>query len=58
MKLEKAIEILDLNIRQRNHRMPPDVFDALKLGKEALKRIQQYRQTSSYLSFMNLPGED
>ena len=37
MKREKAIEIIDLNIRQRKPSMPPDVLDALRIALEDIK---------------------
>jgi len=58
MKLEKAIEILDLNIREAGKKMPPDVLDALKLGAQALKAIKEYREMPFYGLLKLLPGED
>lgn len=57
MKLPKAIEILKLNLSQRNHRMPPDVKDALTLGKEALERFQIYRKDAWHMANIPLPSE-
>ncbi|MBA7696704.1 hypothetical protein ES703_105355 [subsurface metagenome] len=57
MNLEKAIEILDLNVRQRSPRMPPDVLDALKLGSEALKRCITLAQNNPLWAAKPLPGE-
>ena len=57
MNLDKAIEILDLNIRQRAPTMPHDVLDALKLGIEALKRVNFHRTSSLASPHILLPGE-
>jgi len=57
MNLQKAKEILDLNIRQRSPQMPPDVKDALKLGIEALDYINSWRGTNSPMSNIRLPSE-
>jgi len=57
MKLEKAKEILDLNVSQRSPKMPPDVLDALKLGVEALNRCQELRKYTPPDTYMPLPGE-
>lgn len=57
MLLSKAIEILELNVAQRNHRMPPDVLDALKLGIEAMKFINYCRSGTLDPPFELLPGE-
>jgi len=43
MTLDKAIEILDLNVGQRSPIMHPDVKDALKVSIEALKLIEVQR---------------
>jgi len=57
MTLDKAIEILDLNVRQRSPQMPPDVKDALKLSIEALKLIEVQRFHKELGMYSFLPGE-
>lgn len=57
MTLTQALEIIDLNIRQRNPAMPPDVLDALKLGIEAFKMIKDGRSKPGGMFFHDLPGE-
>ncbi|GAI62189.1 unnamed protein product, partial [marine sediment metagenome] len=43
MKLPKAIEIGELNIKEAGRKMPPDTLDALKLLVEAGKDKVQSR---------------
>lgn len=57
MKLEKAKEILVLNIREVDKKMPPDTLDALKLGVEALNWLIAYRQSELGSHGIALPGE-
>ena len=42
MTLQKAIEILTLNINQDAHKMPPDVKDSLAFAIKALYLVQAY----------------
>lgn len=58
MKLEKAIEILDLNIKQRSPRMPPDVLIALRMGTDALSRLRTLRAEPHLGASAPLPDED
>lgn len=57
MNLAKAIEILDLNVSYPGAKIPPDVKDALQLGIEALKEIEEARLMSNKLPHTLLPGE-
>lgn len=57
MKSAKAIEILEVNINQRNKQMPPDVLDALKLGLEALKSHLRALGGFAHPEQFLLPGE-
>ena len=57
MKLEKAIEILQDNIFEIEPSDPQDQEDALKLGIEALKRVQFYNSELKVLAPPLLPGE-
>jgi len=43
MYLNKAIEILELNVKQAAKQMPPDTLTALELGIEALIRLNNIR---------------
>lgn len=57
MKIEKAIEILELNIKEAGKQMPPDCKNAVKLGIEAGKRVILYRK-GMYAGLGDLlPGE-
>ncbi|MBA7639561.1 hypothetical protein ES703_47220 [subsurface metagenome] len=58
MKISKAIEILDININETDTFKPPDYLAALKLGKEALKKIRSQRKRSDLGGIPKLPGED
>lgn len=57
MKLAKAIEILELNVKVAGKRMPTDTLDALKLGIEALTLIDQLRFDGSPYYPAGLKGE-
>lgn len=57
MKVQKAIEILDLNVKEVGPKMPPDTLDALKLGIEALERIDGLRSAGHYIAMPLLKGE-
>lgn len=57
MKLETAIEILELNARVAGKRMPSDTLDAIKLGVEALKYRLELEQTDPEITLEPLPGE-
>ena len=57
MTIDGAIKILDRMLNYRTHRTTSEQWNALKLGIEALKVIQQDRQTSIYRKFNRLPGE-
>jgi hypothetical protein len=57
MKLEKAIEILDNHQCDLPRNEVPDLVTAIKLGIEALKRIQDGRAKGYDFFAHNLPGE-
>lgn len=57
MTLDKAIEILDLNIKEAGKKMPPDVNAALGLGIQALKRWEIHRNECPGCFRELLPGE-
>ena len=57
MKLEKAIEILDEYDRFGAECTSPDLPDAVKLGRYALKAIRLQRQDPDNNYINVLPGE-
>jgi len=57
MKLAKAVEIGELNIKEAGKKMPPDTLDALKILVEAGKDKQQSRGTLRPGFYILLPGE-
>jgi len=57
MKLEKAREIIDLNIKEASKKMPPDVKDALTLGSEAILFVERSRLGDIINPNSLLPGE-
>lgn len=57
MKLIKAKEILELNIKLAGKKMPPDTLEALKLSIEAIKRVKACRPVDCYAPEILLPGE-
>ena len=57
MTISKAIEILELNLKETGKRMPGDCRDALLMAVEALKRTHRARQTGLPIPYAYLPGE-
>lgn len=57
MNLPKAIELLDYLGKANDFDLGPDYLDAIKLGTEALKRLQHDRQWGAAVSRVLLPGE-
>jgi len=57
LKLTKAIEILDLNIKEAGKKMPADTLDSLKLGVEALTVIGYLRNAERPIRPPLLSGE-
>lgn len=57
MRLTKAIEILDLRLKQLLDPDNPDLYPAVKLGIEALKLLQMFRDSPWASRFDELPGE-
>lgn len=55
--LKKAIEILDLNVREAGSKMPPDTLDALNLSIENMKYVQHLRELGVPGILSLLPGE-
>ncbi len=57
MTIDKAILILDDLALNDDVNFVPDDVDALKLGIEALKRLQEHRSEHIDITFRALPGE-
>jgi len=57
MKLEKAIEILELNVKEAGNKMPADCLKAIKLGIEAMEEVKYYRNNPLSYVIKLLPGE-
>lgn len=57
MTLPKAVEIVQLNIREVGSKMPPDCLNALKLCCESAQRIRVGRNNPGSLWTELLPGE-
>jgi len=57
MKILKAIEILSDAIKRQWPTHNSDLDDAIKLGIEALEKIQKYRHTSMQVQSLILRGE-
>ena len=57
MKLEKAIEIGEIFVKELDIPQRVEERAAIKLGIEALKRIKSHRQHSIQVDFRLLPGE-
>lgn len=56
--LDKAREILKLNLHEAGPKMPPDVKDALSLAIAAIEAIQDYRSGVDTELDAPLPGEE
>lgn len=56
--LTKAIEILDLNVKEVGEKMPADTLLAVKLGSFALKRINAMRSYNIKEALRPLPWEE
>jgi len=57
MKLEKAIEELKDEASSPRYNHDPDRREALELGIEALKKIQEQRNPDGWMGSLELPGE-
>lgn len=58
MKREKAIEILTLNINEHHRKMPPDVFDALKIAVSDMTYVYNIRRFPHEADNLPIPGDD
>ena len=56
MTIDKAIEILEIETGSRHDPSDPDLYDAQRLGIEALEHIKEGRE-KGYDFFGHLPGE-
>jgi len=57
MKLTKAKEIIQLNLKEAGSKMPSDVRTALIMHSGAVTRIEQLRETGGTIADYSLPGE-
>lgn len=57
MKIDKAIEILDVRPGQSGFFLTPERLEAMRLGIEALKRVKEARVKVYFTSRTLLPGE-
>lgn len=57
MTLLKAAEILDLNVKEADKKMPPDVKEAISLGAQSLRRIDYHRKRGHFFAQQLLPTE-
>lgn len=58
MKLTKAIELLSLKPLTGDKALDLDMQNAMNLGKEALKRLNELRQYPIFNPNYELPGEE
>ncbi|MBA7588670.1 hypothetical protein ES708_30735 [subsurface metagenome] len=58
MTADKAIEYIDIVLKAHPRLRPGDFGQAVKLGQEALKRLQFMRQNLFPFTQPLLPGED
>ncbi len=57
MNLSIAIEILIIHSKEQRFEIATDIGEAIKLGIEALKRIDNQRSTHAWKPETLLPGE-
>ncbi|MBA7587448.1 hypothetical protein ES708_29477 [subsurface metagenome] len=57
MTANQAIPILELNLKQAALQMPPDCYEAVALGAEALKAWVNLREGRTGIINPLLPGE-
>lgn len=57
MLINKAFEILQLNIKEAGKKMPPDTLTALKMANSALHRILTMRSYNIDQALFLLKGE-
>lgn len=55
--IDKAIKRQELILRQGGHRLDTEDTEAIRLGKEGLKRIKHYRTYPYHPIITILPGE-
>ena len=58
MKISKAIELLQDETKPHQLKYHIDLYDAMKLAIEALKRIDRQRHNTIPINQPPLPGED
>jgi hypothetical protein len=57
IKLSKAIEVLDLNVKEAHKNMPQDVKDALNLAINCMKTVQYIRSGGDWSFQALFPDE-
>ena len=57
MKLSKAIKVQKTTLHQYGKHWLSDQRDAMKLGIEALKRVETFREQHFFQAWIPLPGE-
>jgi len=57
IKMSKAIEILDLNVKEGGKKMPPDVKDSLNLAISTMKTVLFIRGGGEWDLKAVFPGE-
>jgi hypothetical protein len=57
IKLSKAIEVLDLNVKEAHKTMPQDVKDALNLAINCMKTVQYIRNGGNWSFQALFPDE-
>jgi hypothetical protein len=57
MTLDKAIKELESAIPPREAILANDLLDAMRIGVEALKRLQDNRRDPEFDHWLPLPGE-
>jgi hypothetical protein len=57
IKMSKAVEILELNVKEAGKKMPPDVLAAVNLGVSTMKAVLLVRHGGSWDAHALLPDE-
>ena len=57
MTIDKAIEVLETEAHLAERQPETGIYDALKLGIEALRRLEELRTPASGDPLLPLPGE-
>lgn len=57
MKLDKAKEIIDLNIKEAGPKMPADTLEALKVASSCIAYVLTVKRYPHNIENIPLPGE-